>query len=94
MDKTFSQSNYSEGFVLIDTKKINIDWDSYKKRNKIYKYIQDLRTITKIKEGMLNKKLWIDTKPLYIDTLSKSITLWKPINKNIVKYSPSKEVTM
>nr|QWO71373.1 DNA polymerase [Termitomyces sp. DKA64] len=61
--------NYSLGSVLIKTSPIEINWNSYTKREKIY----DSKT-----------NLWIDTEPLYIDTLTKSITLYKP--KNIIKY--------
>lgn len=35
-NKIYGKINYSLGSVLIDTKKVTIDWNSYKKREKIY----------------------------------------------------------
>jgi hypothetical protein len=54
-NKTFSTINYSKGSVTIETKEIDINWDSYTKREKLY----DPKT-----------KLWTDTRPLYIDNLT------------------------
>jgi hypothetical protein len=47
--KNNSITNYSEGYVKIETQKINLDYNVYKKRNKIYS----------------RSGLWIDTRPLY-----------------------------
>jgi len=56
------------GSVLIDNKKIIIDGNSYKTREKIY-----------------NSKtnIWTDTRPLYYDNLTRSITVYIP--KDIIK---------
>jgi len=62
--------NYALGSVLIDNKKIIIDWNSFKKRDKIF-------------EPKTN--LWVDTRPLYIDNLTKSITFYVP--KDIIKFA-------
>jgi len=69
-NKTSSTINYSKGSVTIETKEIDINWDSYTKRAKYY----DPKT-----------KLWTDTRPLYIDNLTKSIVVYVP--KNIIKYT-------
>ena len=66
--KTSSNINYSKGYVTIQTNNITIDWNSFKKREKVYD----------------SKNMWVDTKPLYIDNLTRSITLYKPLN--LVKY--------
>lgn len=70
-DKTSSYIDYNRGSVTIMTKKVFIDWNSYKKREKIY-----------------NPKtnLWTDTRPLYIDNLTRSITIYKAPQKNIIKF--------
>lgn len=62
--------NYSLGSVMIDNKKIIIDWNSYIKREKIY----DSKT-----------NLWIDTRALYYDNLTRSITIY--VQKYIIKYN-------
>ena len=67
--KTSSHIKYEQGSVLIQSKKINIDWNSFIKREKIFDKTSNL---------------WVDTKPLYIDTLSKSITIYKPLN--LIRY--------
>ena len=69
-NKIYSKTNYSLGSVLIDNKEVIIDWNSYKKREKIYN---------------TKTNLWINTRPLYIDNLSKSISLYVP--KNIIKFT-------
>jgi len=68
-EKITSNTNYSRGSVTIQTKNITIDWNSFKKREKLF-----------------NSKynLWIDTKPIYIDNLTKSIKLYQPFN--IINY--------
>lgn len=68
-DKSSSIISYSKGSVTIKESKITINWNSYTKREKIY-----------------NPKtnLWIDTKPLYLNTLIKSISVYTP--KNIIKF--------
>jgi hypothetical protein len=48
-----------------------INWNNYTKRAKVYD--------PKI-------KLWTNTKPLYIDNLTRSIVIYNP--KNIIKYKP------
>nr|QWO71369.1 DNA polymerase [Termitomyces sp. T123] len=67
--KTSSNISYNKGSVLLQTKEITIDWNSFKKREKIFE-----------------SNLWLDTRPLYIDTLTKSITKYKPFYL-IPKYS-------
>jgi len=52
--KTSSIINYNKGSVSIEEKEININWNSYQKREKIFE-----------------SALWIDSRPLYIDTLTK-----------------------
>jgi len=69
-EKRTSNINYNKGSVTLNIKNITIDWNSFKKRNKIY----DSKT-----------KLWVDTKPLYIDTLTKSITIYKKLF--LIKYT-------
>jgi DNA polymerase type B, organellar and viral len=73
--KTSSNTNYSKGSVTIQTNNITIDWNSFKKREKVYN----------------SKNLWVNTKPLYIDNLTRSITLFQPLN--IVTYQPLNIVT-
>lgn len=63
--KVSSVANLSQGSVLISKNKTKLDWNSYKKRKKIYDPIT---------------KLWIDTKPLYINNLDKNICLYIPLN--------------
>lgn len=53
-EKISSITNYSKGSVTIKPSKITINWNSYKKRDKIYNP---------------ETNLWIDTRPLYINTL-------------------------
>jgi hypothetical protein len=53
--------NWSEGFVNIENKEISLSPSSYTKRIKI----------------LNNEGIWIDTKPFFIDTLTKSITIYK-----------------
>ncbi|KAF8805670.1 hypothetical protein BYT27DRAFT_7224747 [Phlegmacium glaucopus] len=48
--------NYSKGSVTIKANKINVNWNSYTKREKNYN---------------LKTNLWTDTRPLYIDNLTK-----------------------
>lgn len=67
-DKLSSIVNYNKGSVLLQTKEITIDWDSFKKREKIF-------------DSKYN--LWVDTRPLYIDNLSRSISVYIP--KDIIK---------
>jgi len=69
-EKRTSNINYNKGSVTLNIKNITIDWNSFKKRTKIY----DSKT-----------KLWVDTKPLYLDTLTKSITIYKKLF--IIKYN-------
>jgi len=69
-EKRTSNINYNKGSVTLNIKNITIDWNSFKKRTKIY----DSKT-----------KLWVDTKPLYLDTLSKSITIYKKLF--LIKYN-------
>jgi hypothetical protein len=69
-DKTSSIINYSNGSVTINVSKINVNWNSYTKRDKIY----DTKT-----------NLWTDTRPIYINNLSKSISVYVP--KNIIKFT-------
>lgn len=71
-EKLSSNTNYNKGSVLLQTKKITIDWDSFKKREKIF-------------DSKFN--LWVDTRPLYIDTLSRSISVYIP--KEIIKFIPN-----
>jgi len=66
--------NYNKGSVLLQTKEININWDSFKKREKIFDS---------------KNNLWVDTKPLYIDNLSKNITIYSFGNKDIIKFTES-----
>lgn len=68
-EKSSTITNYSRGSVTIQTKNITIDWNSFKKREKLFD----------------SNNLWIDTKPIYIDNLSRSITLYRPLN--IIKAS-------
>jgi DNA-dependent RNA polymerase auxiliary subunit epsilon len=68
-DKLSSNINYNKGSVLLQTKEITIDWDSFKKREKIF-------------DSKFN--LWVDTRPLYIDNLSRSISNYIP--KDIIKF--------
>lgn len=68
-EKISGSINYFKGSVIIENKKVNIDWNSYTKREKIYNP---------------ETNLWIETRPLYIDTLTRSITIWKP--KEIIIY--------
>jgi DNA polymerase type B, organellar and viral len=69
-NKIYGKTNYSLGSVLIENKKIIIDWNSYKKRDKIY-----------------NSKtnIWIDTRPLLFDNLTRSLAVYIP--KYIIKYA-------
>lgn len=62
-DKTSSIINYSKGSVTIKESKVYINWNSYTKREKIYNS---------------KTKLWTDTRPLYIDNLTKSISVYVP----------------
>jgi hypothetical protein len=64
---------------VIDTKNININWDSYKKRKKIFSLVPNGES-----KKHSRRKLWVDTKPLYIDAITKNITIWHP--KNIIKF--------
>lgn len=68
-EKTSTNISYNEGSVSFQTKEITINWDSFKKREKIFDS---------------KNNLWIDTRPLYIDTLTKSITIYRPLN--LIKY--------
>lgn len=63
----------SKGSVTIENTKLLIQHNVYTKRKKVYD----------------SKNLWVDTKPLYIDNLTKSITLYSPPSLNIVKFTPS-----
>lgn len=76
-DKLSSYINYSKGFVLLQTKEITIDWDSFKKREKIF-------------DSKFN--LWVDTRPLYIDNLSRSISNYIP--KDIIKFTGNTKTMM
>lgn len=64
-EKTSGEINQSKGSVTIKTRNVTINWNSYKKREKVY-----------------NPKtnLWTDTRPLYFDNLTKSITVYIPKN--------------
>src|ERR1700678_1508466 len=62
-EKLSADINYSKSSVLLQTKEITINWDSLKKREKIF----DSKS-----------NLWIDTRPLYIDNLSRSISNYIP----------------
>jgi len=62
--------NYSLGSVMIDNKKIIIDWNSYIKREKIY----DFKT-----------NIWTDTRALYYDNLTRTITVY--IKKDIINFT-------
>jgi len=73
-EKLSSYINHTKGYVLLQTKEITIDWDSFKKREKIF-------------DSKLN--LWIDTRPLYIDNLSRSISIYIP--KDIIKFVQGKD---
>jgi hypothetical protein len=68
-EKTSTNICYNKGSVSFQTKEININWDSFKKREKVFDS---------------KNNLWIDTRPLYIDTLTKSITIYTPLN--LIKY--------
>lgn len=68
-EKTSSTISYDKGSVSIQSKQITINWDSFIKRDKIF----DPKT-----------SIWLDTRPLYIDTLTKSITIYRPLN--LIKY--------
>jgi len=69
-EKLTTKTNYSKGSVTIQKENITIDWNVYKKRTKVYDY----------------KNIWVDTKPLYIDNITKSISLYKPAPLNIVTF--------
>jgi DNA polymerase family B len=69
-NKNYGITNYSLGSVLINSKKIIIDWNSYIKRDKIYNY---------------KTNLWIDTRPLLFDNVTKFITVY--IKKEIIKFT-------
>ncbi len=68
-EKISSVISYDKGSVSIQSKNISISWDSFIKREKIF----DSKS-----------NLWVDTKPLYLDTLNKSITIYKPLK--LIKY--------
>jgi hypothetical protein len=68
-ERLSSYINYTKGYVLLQTKEIIIDWDSFKKREKNF-------------DSEVN--LWLDTRPLYIDNLSRSISNYIP--KDIIKF--------
>lgn len=67
--KLSSEIFTGKGFVIIKKVDITLNWDSFKKREKIFNY---------------KSNLWVDTHPIYIDTVTLSITNYKP--KHIVKY--------
>jgi len=71
-EKLTTKTNYSKGSVTILKENITIDWNVYKnkKEQKVYEY----------------KNIWVDTKPLYIDNLTKSISLYKAAPLNIVTF--------
>jgi len=69
--KVYSNINVEKGYVLIESKKVELNWDSYKKRIKLYDSVSNL---------------WVNTKPIYIDNLTKSLTLFE--SKNIIVYKP------
>ena len=60
--KTYGITSHSKGSVTIKSQKVVIDWNSYKKREKIY-----------------IKDMWINTKPLYINTLTKAIVIYNQV---------------
>ena len=66
--KFTSETSHGKGFVLIKKVDVTLNWDSFTKRDKIYK-----------------DNYWVDTKPLYLDSLTRCITNYIP--KNIVKYN-------
>jgi hypothetical protein len=69
-DKISSIIDYTKGSVTIKTEPITINWNSYTKRTKVF----DPKT-----------NLWTDTRPLYIDNLTKSIVVYTP--KYIIKFA-------
>jgi DNA polymerase type B, organellar and viral len=72
-EKLSSYTNYFKGSVLLQKKEITIDWNSFKKREKIF-------------DSRLN--LWVDTRPLYIDNLSRNISVYIP--KYIINVTQNK----
>jgi hypothetical protein len=58
--KSHNTKNYEKGFVKITEKQVKINFDSFKKREKIYN----------------KDNLWIDTKPLVYNNIVKDIVLY------------------
>ena len=62
-DKISSEISYSKGSVTIKASNININWNSYTKRDKVYNP---------------ETSLWTDTRLLYIEKFTRSIAVYIP----------------
>jgi len=76
-EKTSSSLSHYKGSESIKVSKININWYCYTKRTQNYKS---------------NTNLWSNTRPIYIENVSKSLTVYK--QKNIIKYQISTSLSV
>lgn len=74
--KSISEIFPGKGFVIIKKVDVTLNWDSFTKREKIY-----------------NPKynMWVDTKPLFFDTLTKSLAIHIP--NYIISYKTKTKLT-
>ena len=70
--KTYTTTDYTKGYVSIDEKEITLSHDVYKKREKVFN----------------KENLWVNTKPLIINNVEKSIIIYnKEEKKSIIIYN-------